>query len=138
MERIVSFIVFYCVRKLLPLYSSHDFTTQELLALATASLDSSKVQDLKTIDVHEHSSLTDVMVIGTGTSNRHVCAMADRLVEYLGKHDIHGIAVSGSEEGKWVIVDLGVVMVHLMQESERQRYQLEHLYEAMAAGMAEA
>ncbi|MDT3663499.1 MAG: ribosome silencing factor [Anaerobiospirillum sp.] len=120
------------------MYSSHDFTTQELLALATASLDSSKVQDLKTIDVHEHSSLTDVMVIGTGTSNRHVCAMADRLVEYLAKHDIHGVAVSGSEEGKWVIVDLGVVMVHLMQESERQRYQLENLYEAMAAGVAEA
>lgn len=119
------------------MYSSKDYTVQELLDLTVASLDSSKVQDLKTIDVHEHSSLTDVMVIGTGTSNRHVCAMADRLVEYLARHDIHGVSISGEQEGKWVIVDLGVVMVHLMQESERQRYQLENLYSAIAAGISE-
>ena len=120
------------------MYSPKDYSTAELKALCLTSLDSSKALDVVCIDVHEHSSITDEMIITTGTSNRHVCAMADRLIEYLAKHDVHGVAVSGSEEGKWVIVDLGVVMVHLMQESERQRYQLEQLYEAMAAGVAEA
>lgn len=78
-----------------------------------------------------------MMVIATGTSNRHVCAVADRLVEYLAKHDIHGVAMSGEQEGKWVIVDVGSVMVHVMQESERQRYQLENLYKCMAQGINE-
>ena len=117
--------------------SSKDYTTQELLALVEASLDSSKANDTVSIDVHEHCSITDVMVITTGTSNRHVSAMADRLVEYLAKHDIHGVAVSGEQEGKWVIVDVGLVMVHIMQESDRQRYQLENLYKCMAAGLTE-
>lgn len=87
--------------------------------------------------MHEHSSITDEMVITTGTSTRHVSAMADRLVEYLLKYDIHGVEVSGQQEGKWVIVDVGVVMVHIMLETERQRYQLENLYRCMAAGISE-
>lgn len=114
-----------------------DYSTAELFELVNASLDSSKAHDTVAIDVHEHCSITDMMVITTGTSNRHVSAMADRLVEYLAKHDIHGVAVSGEQEGKWVIVDVGMVMVHIMQESERQRYQLENLYKCMAAGLSE-
>lgn len=78
------------------------------------------------------------MVIATGTSNRHVSAIADRLVEYLAKHDIHGVQTSGEQEGKWVIVDVGNVMVHVMQESERQRYQLETLYKCISAGIDES
>ncbi|MCK0527181.1 MULTISPECIES: ribosome silencing factor [unclassified Anaerobiospirillum] len=119
------------------MYSSKDYTTEQLLELALASLDSSKAQDTVHIDVHEHCSIADVMVITTGTSNRHVSAMADRLVEYLAKHDIHGVSVSGEQEGKWVIVDIDTVMVHILQESERQRYQLENLYKCMAAGLTE-
>ena len=83
------------------------------------------------------SSITDVMIITTGTSNRHVSAMADRLIEYLAKHDIHGVQMSGEQEGKWVVIDVGSVMVHVMQESERQRYQLENLYKCLAAGLTE-
>ncbi|HIX57578.1 MAG TPA: ribosome silencing factor [Candidatus Anaerobiospirillum pullistercoris] len=105
--------------------------------MCLASLDSSKALDIVTIDVHEHSSITDVMIITTGTSNRHVSAMADRLIEYLAKHDIHGVQMSGEQEGKWVVIDVGSVMVHVMQESERQRYQLENLYKCLAAGLTE-
>ena len=119
------------------MYSTIDYSANEILELAIASLDSSKALDIITVDVHEHSSLTDIMVICTGTSNRHVSAMADRLVEYLASKDIHGVTLSGEQEGKWVIADLGVVMVHMMQESERQRYQLENLYKSIAAGLVE-
>ncbi|MCI6864403.1 MAG: ribosome silencing factor [Anaerobiospirillum succiniciproducens] len=118
--------------------SSKDYTTEEILDLVMASLDSSKAQEMVSIDVREHCSITDVMVIATGTSNRHVCAVADRLVEHLAKHDIHGVSLSGEQEGKWVIADVGVVMVHVMQESERERYQLENLYQSMAAGLSES
>lgn len=78
------------------------------------------------------------MMIATGTSNRHVSAIAERLVDYLAKHEIHGVQISGEQEGKWVIVDVGTVMVHVMQESERQRYQLETLYKCIAAGLDES
>ncbi len=119
------------------MYSPKDYSTAELKALCLTSLDSSKALDVVCIDVHEHSSITDEMIITTGTSNRHVSAMAERLVEYLAKHDIHGVQTSGEQEGKWVIVDVGRVIVHLMQESERERYQLDNLYKCMAAGLTE-
>lgn len=119
------------------MYSAKDYSTAELQDLCLASLDSSKALDIVTIDVHEYSSITDVMIITTGTSNRHVSAMADRLIEYLAKHDIHGVQMSGEQEGKWVVIDVGSVMVHVMQESERQRYQLENLYKCLAAGLTE-
>lgn len=119
------------------MYSTRDYSTDELKELCLASLDSSKALDVLSIDVHQHSSITDLMIICTGTSNRHVSAMADRLVEYLARHDIHGVQMSGEQEGKWVVIDVGNVMVHVMQESERQRYQLENLYKCMAAGLSE-
>lgn len=101
------------------------------------SLESSKALDIVSIEVKEHSSITDIMMIATGTSNRHVCAIADRLVDHLSLHGIHGVRVSGTEEGKWVLVDIGSVIVHIMQEADRERYQLETLYKAVAAGISE-
>ena len=112
-------------------------TTAKLQEAAIRSLESSKALDIIAIDVKEHSSITDTMLICTGTSNRHVCAIADRLVDYLAKHGIHGVEVDGTAEGKWVLADLGNVIVHIMQNETRQRYQLENLYRCMAAGIDE-
>lgn len=120
------------------MYSSVPYTTTQIYDLCVASLDSSKAQDLITIDLNHNSSIADAMVIATGTSNRHVSAIAERLVDYLAKHDIHGVQMSGEQEGKWVVIDVGTIMVHVMQESERQRYQLENLYKCIAAGMDES
>lgn len=120
------------------MYSSVPYTTAQIHDLCVASLDSSKAQDLTSIDLNHNSSITDEMMIATGTSNRHVSAIADRLVDYLAKHEIHGVQISGEQEGKWVVVDVGTVMVHVMQESERQRYQLENLYKCIAAGLDES
>lgn len=119
------------------MYSSVPYTTTQIHDLCVASLDSSKAQDLTTIDLNHNSSIADAMVIATGTSNRHVSAIAERLVDYLAKHDIHGVQISGEQEGKWVVIDVGTIMVHVMQESERQRYQLENLYKCIAAGLDE-
>lgn len=120
------------------MYSSVPYTTTQIYDLCVASLDSSKAQDLITIDLNHNSSIADAMVIATGTSNRHVSAIAERLVDYLAKHEIHGVQMSGEQEGKWVVIDVGTIMVHVMQESERQRYQLENLYKCIAAGMDES
>lgn len=119
------------------MYSSKEYSLAKLHELCLASLNSSKALDIESIDVHPYSSITDMMLVCTGTSNRHVSAIANRLVEYLAKHEIHGVQTSGEQEGKWVVVDVGMIIVHVMQESERQRYQLENLYKCMAAGRTE-
>lgn len=117
--------------------AAHFADTAVLVKACLHCLDNLKAQDIVCIDVSAHSSVAEVMIICTGTSNRHVCAIADRMVEALAKAGLHGATVSGEQEGKWVLVDLGSVMVHVMQQESRERYQLEKLYECIAAGLEE-
>ena len=97
-------------------------------------LESLKTHDLVSIDVSEHSSLADFMLIGTGTSSRHVIAIAEKLIEKLKELGARNLTLAGVESGEWVIVDCGPVIVHLMQEMVRERYQLDDLYRCLAAG----
>ncbi|MGN0915652.1 MAG: ribosome silencing factor [Succinivibrio sp.] len=98
------------------------------------TLEDSKAHDLSMIDVSKHSSIADTMVICTGTSNRHVSAIAHRLEENLCKEGVKNLTVSGENLGEWVIVDTGSVMVHIMQQEVRERYELDDLYRCIAAG----
>lgn len=112
--------------------------SQDIQALNTAcmqELENSKARDIVSIDVSGQSSLADYMVVCSGTSNRHVNAMADRLQKHLAKRGIHGVQISGEREGEWVIVDTGAVIVHILQPEARDRYRLEDLYRCMAAGV---
>lgn len=119
------------------MYSNTTYTLEELRRMCVASLDSSKATDIEVIDLKGNSNIADEMIIATGSSNRHVSGVADRLQLHLAQHDIHGVHMSGYEEGKWVIVDAGSIIVHILQESERQRYRLEDLYKCIAAGISE-
>lgn len=107
--------------------------TQQKLALCVKSLESSKALDIVFIDVKENSSITDFMVICTGTSNRHVCAIADRLSDHLSQYGVKGVSLSGQQEGLWVLADAGDVIVHILQQEARDRYQLESLYRVVRA-----
>ena len=106
----------------------------ELINTCTKILDDTKARDLVNIDVSNNSSLADNMLICTGTSNRHVSAIANRLVDNLNKLGIKQIKVCGEQVGQWVIVDLGDIMVHIMQDEIRTRYELDELYRCIAAG----
>lgn len=112
--------------------------SRSLAAACRHCLEALKADDIVEIEVAEHSSLTDIMMICSGTSSRHVSAIADRMIEALGKIGLRGAEISGEREGQWVLVDLGRVMVHIMQPAVRERYALEHLYRCMAAGVSEA
>lgn len=109
-------------------------TTPDLQAFCHASLDRSKASDIVAIDVRCCSSITDMMMICTGTSSRHVCAIAEHLTERLSASGIRGVTVSGTAEGRWVLVDIGSVIVHIMQPAARELYNLEDLYACLAAG----
>ena len=129
-------------------YKVKNFTTQSklqnysdlivelsvLLEKITKTLDDAKAHDLINIDLNHQSSIADNMLICTGTSNRHVSAIAQRLVDNLYKDGLKQIRVSGEQLGEWVIVDTGTVMVHIMQQEVRERYELDNLYKCMAAG----
>lgn len=100
-----------------------------LLDFIHQQLEDGKAQDITPIDVRAHTDITDFMVVCTGTSNRHVTSIADRL---MANAKPAGFAVLGSEgepEGEWVVVDLGDAIVHVMQQPIRDYYQLEQLWQ---------
>ena len=80
------------------------------------------------INVKKISSLTDFMVIATGTSDRHINAMSERVIERL-KKDVSGMKIEGQSGGDWLLVDAGDVIVHLMSSDAREFYDLESLWD---------
>lgn len=89
-------------------------------------VDDMKAEDIKTIDVQGKSSITDFMIICTGTSKRHVASIADHLAKESKVAGLTPLAISGDDE--WVVVDMGSTIVHVMQEEQRNLYQLEKLW----------
>lgn len=88
-----------------------------------------KALDLRILHITELSSLADYLVIATGTSDRHVQAIAEAVrVELKQKHDSAPIAIEGLDDGRWVLIDYGDVMVHIFQEDVRKFYDLEGLW----------
>jgi len=102
--------------------------TDTLKKTALNALDNLKAIDITEIDVREMTSVTDVMIIASGTSGRHVKSIADAVVMACKKNGVAPLGVEGEREGEWVLVDLGDVVVHVMQPRIREFYALEKLW----------
>ncbi|MDC9613865.1 ribosome silencing factor [Xenorhabdus khoisanae] len=100
----------------------------ELQQFVIDKLEDSKAQDIVSIDVRGKSSITDCMVICTGTSSRHLMSVADNLVDDCREAGIMPLGVEGQGISDWIVVDLGEIMVHVMQEDSRRMYELEKLW----------
>ena len=85
-------------------------------------------EDVKEIDVRDKASFTDLLVIASGTSSRHVKSMADEVVKFAKRAGVLPIGVEGQKEAEWVLVDLGDVVVHVMLPRIREFYGLERLW----------
>ena len=119
--------------------AANDTPIADASALAKAcmsGLEYFKAKDLVCIDVEGRSSIADRMLVCSGTSARHVEAIADHLAQRLSLMGVKGISISGGKTGEWVIVDAGGVMVHILCPEARERYRLEDLYRAMGQGEA--
>ncbi|QIW15077.1 ribosome silencing factor [Pasteurellaceae bacterium RH1A] len=92
------------------------------------TLDGLKAQDIQALDVRGKSSITNTMIICTGTSSRHVGSMADNLVEESKKAGVEVFASEGKATADWVVVDFGQAIVHILQQESREIYQLEKLW----------
>lgn len=107
---------------------------QELYDFIVDKLDDSKAVDIQVLDVTEKSSITDYMVVCSGTSNRHVNAIADHVSVDAKAAGLNLLSVQGKDTGEWVVVDLGDLIVHIMQEETRDFYQLEKLWGGNSQG----
>ena len=103
-------------------------SVDDLLKTVRAALEELKAKDVVEIDVRGKSSVTDFMVIASGTSTRHVKSIANEVVVFAKKLDIMPLGVEGEREAEWVLVDLGDVVVHVMLPRVREFYALERLW----------
>ena len=101
---------------------------EELVELAKAALEDVKAQDIQVIDVREKHSLTDYMIIATGTSNRQINAMLEKVRELVKAKGVQPLGEEGKGESDWVLLDLNDVIVHMMTAAARQFYDLERLW----------
>jgi len=103
--------------------------TEQLKSLAIDSLENMKARDICVLDVSEISSFTDAMIICTGSSNRQVKAIAGEVALQAKRAGNPPLGVEGEVAAEWVLVDLGDIVVHVMQQSSREFYQLEKLWD---------
>mgnify|MGYP001545408581 CR=1 FL=1 len=102
--------------------------SEQLCTLVVDALDDIKAQDVTTLDVREMTTVTDYMIVASGTSNRHVQALVDNVAEKAREAGHKPIGVEGEEGGEWVLLDLQDALVHVMLPKVREFYNLEKLW----------
>lgn len=104
-----------------------------LLRVVLAALEDMKAVNVVEIDVRGLTDVADTLVIASGTSDRHVRSLSDRVIEQAKAHGVRPLGTEGEREGEWVLVDLQDIVVHVMLPRVREFYALERLWEAGAA-----
>jgi len=100
----------------------------KLLKLVETSLDDDKADSVVIIDLAGKSSLTDYMIIASGTSQRHVSAMASNLRDKVKEGGVTGVTTEGEGQCDWVLIDAGDVIIHLFRPEVREFYNLEKMW----------
>jgi ribosome-associated protein len=105
-------------------------TSSEKLELIRDAADDMKAERIEVLDVRKKTSVADYFLVCSGTSDRHVDSIADRVAEKLGVHKAKPFRTEGERSG-WILQDYGDVILHVMKEEQRQFYDLEALWESM-------
>lgn len=101
---------------------------EQLRDLVVNAIEDVKGVDIRVLDVQDKSSVTDIMVIASGNTARQVKALADNVIEKAKHVGVQPIGVEGEVHGEWALVDLGDIVVHVMQPAVRDFYNLEKLW----------
>ena len=102
---------------------------KKLKEFIVLQLEEIKAKDVKVIELADDNTIADYMVIASGTSSRHVKSIAILLIKALKERNTPPIGIEGEDASEWVLVDCGDVVVHVMQPTTRDYYQLEKLWE---------
>lgn len=104
--------------------------------LVVDALEDIKARDISVLDTSKLTSLFERMVIATGDSNRQTRSLANHVREKVKEAGEHVGGMEGEDTGDWVLLDLGEVIVHVMQATTRAHYNLEELWGAGEAARA--
>jgi ribosome-associated protein len=110
----------------------------KLRVLVKETLADLKAEDVVELDVRDKTSVMDYVIVASGTSSRHVKAIASNVVIEAKKAGYKPLGIEGETEGEWVLADLGDVVVHVMQPQVREFYDLESLWRVSVEDRQEA
>ncbi|PTQ90400.1 ribosome silencing factor [Agitococcus lubricus] len=105
-----------------------DSVSEQIAAVVLDALADIKAQNVLSLDVRSLTGIADFMVIASGTSSRHVKALADNVVEKAKDAGFRPLGVEGERDAEWVLIDLAGVIVHVMLPATRKFYDLERLW----------
>ena len=108
--------------------NSQSQSVQECLKVVHNALTDVKAKDIIELDVSSISNVADAIVIASGTSTRHVKALADNVADEARKAGFRPIGIEGGRDAEWILIDLGYVVVHVMLPTARKFYDLESLW----------
>ncbi|MEM7017743.1 MAG: ribosome silencing factor [Pseudomonadota bacterium] len=102
---------------------------EPLLNVVLEALDDLKAENIKILNVEGICSVADRLIIATGNSSRHVKSIAKNVQDSAKTSGERPLGVEGEDTGEWILVDLGDIIVHIMQPQTREFYQLEKLWD---------
>ena len=105
----------------------------DLQAFVIDKIEDMKARDIQVVDVKGKSPVTDIMIVCTGTSKTHVKSISNHLYLEANRNEVFVMGIEGKEDSEWVLVDMGDIVVHIMQQQTRDLYQLEELWQSVGA-----
>ena len=106
----------------------HSPSSLELVKLCCRALDEKKAVDLRVLDVSEQSSITDYLVLATGSSEPHLRALRVELEKAIDASNTHIVGMEIAQDSGWIVVDAFDVMIHIFSPDVREKYGLENLW----------
>lgn len=107
--------------------------TPALQQIVVSALEDIKARDIEVIDTSRHTPLFDRIIVASAESNRQTRALARNVHDKVREAGADVISIEGEETGEWVLVDLGNIVVHIMQPAVRSYYRLEELWNTTPA-----
>ena len=108
--------------------------SEQLSDLVVEALEDVKAKDIVRLDVRDMTTVTDYMIVASGTSTRHVQALVDNVIEKASQAGHKPTGVEGESGGEWVLLDLQDALVHVMLPKVREFYNLEKLWSLRPSG----
>lgn len=115
-------------------HTKTDRSPETLKSLIEQSLDADKAEQIQTIDLKGQTDIADYMIVASGTSTRHVGALAEKIQERLKARGYGDVRAEGLTDCNWVVVDAGDVIVHIFRPEVREYYNIEKMW---SSGLAE-
>lgn len=102
--------------------------------LVLAALEDKKALDPSAIDIRGRTVVADFLVVASGTSRIHIRSLADGVIEKLADQGVKNKKIAGYEEGTWILLDYGDVLVHVFAPEQREFYRLEAYWSGAEKG----